>query len=194
MSDLACDSTSVWRDTGSVNSRGVKNPAGFGVKNFAYFLLLTGTKIFYKNQIKNFFPLQHRNIILYDFIFHSMVAKAIMGSMKNSKYWQQQYDSRALIVVDQVAKKGKTLNPICKVTKCLAFHPKGTPLPTVHKTTRSFAPCVPCQKVVGYGTSTSDLCGQVHTSKCKADPAVKATVPTPNPKTVEAFLNTTLQY
>ena len=102
-----------------------------------------------------------------------------MEKKQNTAYWQKQYNAKKVTLVDQEPKKGLELSTVWKVMKRLALHTQDKELPTVRKTVKGFALCVPCQRVVSYSTSTNTLCGYVHTAKCKVDPVVKATVPNP---------------
>ena len=66
-----------------------------------------------------------------------------MEKKHDTKYWQKQYEEKKLTPVDQEIKKGQKLNPVWKVVKRLALNPQEKELPTVYKTVKGFALCVP---------------------------------------------------
>ena len=92
-----------------------------------------------------------------------------------TKQWDDKFSAKPsqITLVDQEKKNGKELNNVWNVMKRFVDHPANEELPAVHLVVKGFAVCVPCRKVVNYGTATSTLAKHVHSKKCKVDPTVK---------------------
>ena len=98
-----------------------------------------------------------------------------------TKQWDDKFSAKPsqITLVDQEKKNGKELNNVWNVMKRFVDHPANEELPAVHHVVKGFAVCVPCRKVVNYGTATSTLAKHVHSKKCKVDPTVKKMITNP---------------